>query len=220
MARETEAVYERAGITENRVGYGDDPALLVIDLQRGFTNPACVLGGDLSAELDVANDLVDAAHAGDIPVVFTRCVATHPDGADFGIWLEKFPTLDRLIEGSEWVELDPDLHREDRDHVLDKRQASALHETELSSMLTAWGVDTLVLAGTTTSGCVRATAVDGCAHGYRTIVAEGAVGDRAPEPHDANLFDIDAKYGDVRPADEVASYLETGSPEARSPARS
>lgn len=103
--------------------------------------------------------------------------------------------------------LDDDLNRDETDHVLDKRQASSFHGTELESMLTAAGVDTIVLTGCTTSGCIRATAVDGCAHGYRVIVAEEGVGDRAVEPHEANLFDIDAKYGDVRPVSEVVEYL-------------
>lgn len=199
--------YERAGITDNRVGYGESPALLVVDVQRAFTDPECRIGADMSGMVARANDLIAAAREGDVPVVFTRTVATHPDGADFGIWMEKFPTLDVLIEGSGWVGLDERLDARDRDHVLDKRQASAFHETELDSMLTAGGVDTVVLCGCTTSGCIRATGVDACAHGYRATVAREGVADRAVDPHESNLFDLDAKYADVRPADEVADYL-------------
>jgi maleamate amidohydrolase len=200
------AVYERAGMDE-RVGYGDRPALLVVDLQRGFTDAANPLGGDLTDVVERTNRLLDAAHARGVPVVCTRIVTTHPTGADFGIWGEKIPRLDTLAAGSEWVELDDRLAVDEGDHTLDKRQASAFHGTELASMLVAWGIDTLVAAGCTTSGCVRASVVDACAAGYRAVVPAEAVGDRATDPHEANLFDMNAKYADVRPVEEVVSYL-------------
>jgi len=203
---ETEAVYERAEM-DSQVGYGDEPALLVVDLQTGFTDPESPLGGDLSDVIGRTNRLLAAAHAGDVPVVFTRIVTTDEDTRDLGVWGEKIPSLSTLQEGSRWVELDSRLDIGPQDHVLDKRQASAYHETELNSMLTGLGVDTAVVIGCTTSGCVRATAVDACSHGYRTVVPEGAVGDRAPEPHEANLFDINAKYGDVRPVEEAVDYF-------------
>ena len=126
---------------------------------------------------------------------------------DFGRWIEKGPKLETLREGSKWVEIDDRLATTDTDHVLNKRQASAFHETEIGSMLTAWEVDTVIVCGCTTSGCVRASVVDACSHGYRTIVPEECVGDRAQEPHDANLFDMNAKYADVRPVDEVERHL-------------
>ena len=202
----TQAVYERASM-DTRVGYGTTPALVVVDLQVGFTDSESPLGGDLTGVVDRTNDLLDAAHDTDVPVVFTRIVSTHPDHADFGIWQAKIPRLDTLKAGSTWVDIDERLAREERDHVLDMLQASAFHETELASMLVAWGVDTVVVTGCTTSGCIRATVVDACAHGYRTIVPGEAVGDRAPEPHESNVFDMDAKYADVRPVGEVADYL-------------
>jgi nicotinamidase-related amidase len=202
----TQAVYERASM-DTRVGYGADPVLVVVDLQVGFTDSESPLGGDLTEVVERTNDLLDAAHASDVPVVFTRIVSTHPDHADFGIWQEKIPRLDTLTAGSKWVDIDERLALGEDDHVLDKRQASAFHETELASMLVAWGVDTVVVTGCTTSGCIRATVVDACAHGYRTVVPGEAVGDRAPEPHESNVFDMDAKYADVRPTDEVAEYL-------------
>lgn len=201
-----ETIYEQAEM-DSQVGYGDEPALLVVDLQTGFTDPENPLGGDLTGVVSQTNDLIDAAHSGDVPVVCTRIVTTHDDARDMGVWAEKVPSLSTLRAGSRWVDLDPRLHTDDRDHRLDKRQASAYHETELDSLLTAMGVDTVVVAGCTTSGCIRATAVDACSHGYRTIVPEAAVGDRAADPHEANLFDINAKYGDVRPVEEVSEYL-------------
>jgi maleamate amidohydrolase len=199
-------IYERAGM-DTLTGYGDSPALVVVDLQRGFTDPDCALGGDLTSVVERTNELLRAAHNFECPVVATRIVTSHPSGADLGVWIEKIPTLKMLAAGSEWIDLDERLDLADDDHVLDKRQASAFHETELHSMLTAWGVDTLVVAGCTTSGCVRATAVDGCAHGFRVVVPEQGVGDRASEPHEANLFDIHAKYGDVRSVEEVLEYF-------------
>lgn len=202
----TQAVYERASM-DTRVGYGTRPALVVVDLQVGFTDPENPLGGDLSGVIERTNDLLDAAHGASVPVVFTRIVSSHPDYADFGIWQEKIPRLDTLKSESKWVDIDERLVVEPADHILDKRQASAFHETELASMLVAWGVDTVVVTGCTTSGCIRATVVDACAHGYRTVVPGEAVGDRAPEPHDANVFDMDAKYADVRPVGEVVDYL-------------
>ncbi|MFC6734170.1 MULTISPECIES: isochorismatase family protein [unclassified Haladaptatus] len=204
-----EAVYERASM-DNSVGYGERPAVLVVDLQKGFTDPENPLGGDLSGVLDRTNAILGAAHAADVPVVHTRIVSSHPTCADMGIWQEKIPRLDTLAAGSEWVELDERLAVADDDHVLDKRQASGFHETELNSMLVAWGVDTLIVTGCTTSGCIRASVVDACAHGYRTIVPAEAVGDRSAAPHDANLFDMNAKYADVRPVEEVVEYLEKG----------
>lgn len=115
--------------------------------------------------------------------------------------------MSTLHEDSERVDIDPRLHAEEDNHVLDRRQASTYHETEIDSMLTGLGVDTAVITDCTTSGCIRASAVDACSHGYYTVVPEEAVGARAVEPHDANLFDINGKYGDIRPVSEVASYL-------------
>lgn len=206
MERDKQAVYERAEM-DNQIGYGDAPVLIVVDLQTGFTDPENPLGGDLSGVVERTNTLIDAAHEGGIPVVFTRIVTKHEDLRDLGVWGEKIPSLETLHVAGDWVDIDPRLNVAPDDHILDKRQASAFHETELDSMLAHATVDTAIVTGCTTSGCIRATAVDACSHGYYTIVPEGAVGDRAREPHEANLFDINAKYGDVRPVPEVADYL-------------
>lgn len=206
MSEDKQAIYERAAM-DNQIGYGTDPVLLVVDLQTGFTDPANPLGGDLTEVIEQTNTLVDAAHTGAIPVVCTRIVTKHDDMRDLGVWGEKIPSLKTLKADSEWVDIDPRLNVGEDDHILDKRQASAFHETEFDSMLAGLGADTVVVTGCTTSGCIRASAVDACSHGYYTIVPEGAVGDRAPEPHEANLFDINAKYGDVRPVEEVVNYL-------------
>lgn len=203
---ETNRIYDRANLG-NSAGYGRRPALLSIDLQYGFTDSDHPLGGDFSSVIDRSNELIRAARRGDVPVVFTRVVTKHPDAADLGVWRNIIPELKTFTPESRWVQLDDRLDIESQDHVLDKRQASVFHETELASMLTNWGIDTVVLTGCTTSGCIRASAIDACASGYRAIVPEEAAGDRAAEPHDANLFDIQAKYGDVRPTTEVGDYL-------------
>lgn len=206
MSEDKQAVYERAAM-DNQIGYGEDPILLVVDLQTGFTDPDNPLGGDLTKVIARTNRLIDATRESDVPVVFTRIVTKHDDMRDLGVWGEKIPSLETLTAGSEWVDIDPRLDIHDYDHILDKKQASAFHETELDSMLAGLGADTVVIAGCTTSGCIRASAVDACSHGYYTIVPEEAVGDRAADPHEANLFDINAKYGDVRPVKEVVEYF-------------
>lgn len=153
------------------------------------------------------NRVVEAAHEADVPVVWTRVVYRHPDAADAGIWVHKIGPLAELGPGTRWVELDERCDVGEDDYLLEKKHASAFHDTELDTMLTAWGVDTVVVTGCTTSGCVRASVVDSSASGYRTVVPEGSVGDRSREQHDANMYDMDAKYADVRPLDEVAEYL-------------
>lgn len=141
---------------------------------------------------------------------------THPDAADGGIWPEKVEPLKTLQAGSRWVELDDRCTVRDDDHVLEKRQASAFHETELDSMFTAWGVDTVIATGCTTSGCVRASVIDACANGYRVVVPDECVDDRSTEQHDANMYDMRTKYADVRSLEEVLTYLRTDDPDANS----
>ncbi|WP_255152128.1 isochorismatase family protein [Halorarius halobius] len=205
----TEQVYDRAGIG-HRFGYGERPVLVVVDLQYGMTDPDNPLGSDLGGAVERTNDLVAAAHEGGVPVVFTRVVTKHPDAADLGVWTEKVPNLATLKPDTRWVEIDDRIDVGDDDHILDKRQASGFHETELESMLTATSRDTVVIAGCTTSGCVRATAIDACSAGYKTVVVEECVGDRTDRVHEANLFDMDSKYADVVPLEDATAYLESG----------
>jgi nicotinamidase-related amidase len=210
-SEETEQTYDRAGLG-NQIGYGDRPAVIVVDLQKGFTDPESPIGGDLSSQVAASNRLIRAARGSNVPVTFTQVGSRHPEGADFGVWREKVDSLDILQHGTRWVEFDDDLEVEPTDYVVEKRQASGFHETTMNSLLTQWSIDTVVVTGCSTSGCVRATVVDAMANGYRPVVAEGAVGDRVPEPHESNLFDMNEKYADVRPVDEVVSYLESVDP--------
>jgi nicotinamidase-related amidase len=189
------------------VGFGDRPALLVIDLINAFTDPETNLGSDVSDVLDATADLLAAFRDRDLPRYFTT-VAYEESYGDAGVFIEKVPALRELRLGTHEVEIDDHVAPVGDERVILKKYASAFFGTDLSTELVTDGVDTLVLAGVTTSGCIRATAVDGMQHGYRVVVPEDAVGDRAEGPHRANLFDIDAKYGDVRSLDAVLGALE------------
>ena len=126
---------------------------------------------------------------------------------DAGVFIKKIPSLAVLRKGSLMVEVDSRLQPLPNEIVWSKKAASAFFGTALAATLTACGVDTVIIAGCTTSGCVRASAVDACSYGFRTIVVREAVGDRLPEPHEANLLDIDSKYGDVVSLEEALSHL-------------
>jgi maleamate amidohydrolase len=206
----TRKIYERAQFG-HRLGYGERPALLVVDMQLGFTAPEkCPLAGNLDSQIAAINQLIEAARPRRIPVIFTVVAYEPVNQADAGLWAEKGPGLRMLISGSELVELDPRIRRAPEDLVIIKQYASAFFGTHLASTLTAKRIDTLILTGCTTSGCVRASVVDALSHGFRPIVPVESVGDRAQEPHEANLFDIDSKYGDVVPLSEAVAYLRGG----------
>jgi len=200
-----ERIYEEAGITGD-VGFGDSPAVVVVDLQTAFTDPACSLGADLDETVAATAGLLAVARAADVPVAFSRCVYRE-DGRDGGVFAEKIPSTGELTRDSEWVDLDPRLDPGADEVVVDKQQPSAFFGTELDTVLTYEGVDTVVVAGATTSGCVRATVVDACSHGYRPIIPIQCVGDRAEDPHEANLFDMGSKYADLLDREEVERHL-------------
>jgi maleamate amidohydrolase len=189
-----------------RVGFGSDPAILVVDLIRGFTDQRSPLAGALETQLKATNELLEVARRSDVPVIFST-VAYDPDLQEAGLWIRKIPSNNRLVEGSEWVEVDPRLNRRPNEMLLVKKYASCFFGTDLASRLLSRRVDTLLITGCTTSGCVRASAVDACSYGFHTIVVEDAVGDRAELPHLASLFDIDSKYGDVVGLAEAVNYL-------------
>ena len=190
-----------------RVGIGDRPALVVIDLINAFTDPESNLGTDLSDVLEQTERLLSAFRAADLPRYFTT-VAFEESYGDAGRFVEKVPALKALRLGTDRVAVDERIAPERDERVILKKYASAFFGTDLQTELTTSGADTLVIAGVTTSGCVRATAVDSLQHGYRTVVPADAVGDRAAGPHRANLFDIDQKYGDVVETDAVLQHLD------------
>ncbi len=205
-SRDTEQIYERAG-WGNRVPRGARPAVVVVDLSRGFTEPEFPTGADLSEVVAATGRLVDAAHAAGAPVAFTTIAYEEADLDGGCAWLRKAPGMGILRAGSDLVDLDPRLPRDPADALVVKKGPSAFFGTDLAAALTARGVDTVLVCGATTSGCVRASVVDAVQYGFTVLVPRPCVGDRAEGPHEANLFDIDAKYGDVIDLDDALAYV-------------
>ncbi|MGE3813539.1 MAG: isochorismatase family protein [Candidatus Nanopelagicales bacterium] len=210
---DTPDIYARAGFG-HPVTRGRRPALLVVDFSRGFTDPDFPTGADLTGEVRRTATLVERFRARGLPVVFT-VIAYQAHMRDAGAWLEKFPGARGLVEGSPAVELDPRLGAADEDVVITKKGPSAFFGTSLAALLAAEHVDTVVVCGATTSGCVRASVVDSVQSGFRTLVVEDCVGDRAAGPHEANLFDMSAKYADLISQQEAIAYV--SGLEARAP---
>lgn len=191
----------------SRTGFGARPCVLVIDFQYGMTDPSCPLGSDHQDEpIKVTQTLLAEARAAGVPVIYTR-VAYRPDLADAGLFVEKVPSLGVLTMGSRWVEIDERVAPVGNEYILTKRHSSAFIGTELQQVLNYGGIDTVVNVGCSTSGCVRQTAVDANAYGFRSLVVRDAVGDRSWEQHEANLVDMDGKYADVVSSTEVISYF-------------
>jgi nicotinamidase-related amidase len=200
-------VYDAARLGQS-ITLGSRPAVLVVDFSCGFTDPECTLGSDLTSQVEATKRLLDAARAKGVPVIFTT-IGYEPSLKDGGLWLQKAPALGDLQIGGRWVEIDPRLEPRDDETIVLKKGASAFFGTNLPSILTSLHVDTVILCGATTSGCIRATAIDLLQHSYPTLVPRECVGDRAQAPHDANLFDIQAKYADVVSLDEALGYVES-----------
>ena len=199
---------ERRGLTRV-LGFGAAPAVLVVDFTRAFTEPGdeMPLAADFSAEIEATKRLVASARAAGVPVYYTAAVYEEPDLADAGIWAKKVPASTTLRAGTPGVEIDPRLGRRDDEALVVKKYASAFFGTDLSSRLTARGVDTILLCGCTTSGCVRASAVDGLQHGFRVMIVREAVGDRNPAAHRQSMLDMQAKYADIVTLDAATGYL-------------
>jgi len=191
-----------------RAGFGARPALVVVDVNRGFTDPRSPLRCDLDEVVVAIQRLLGEMRAADLPVVYTTVSYTEADKRTAAAFIDKVPALLTLEAGSPWVEIDPRIAPLPDEPVLSKLFASAFYGTTLASFLAANSCDSLIVTGASTSGCVRATVVDALQYGYRPIVPRDAVGDRNPAAHEANLFDIDAKYGDVVSVDAVVAHLE------------
>lgn len=180
-----------------RGGSGRRPALVVVDMTLGFTDPESPLACDLEGPVENIAKLLDAARGATIPVVFTTVAYKESDKLTAAAFIDKVPALLTLEAGTRWAEIDPRIAPRVTEPVLNKLFASGFFGTPLGALLTAAGVDTLIVTGASTSGCVRATVVDALQYGFRPVVPREAVGDRNPDAHEANLYDIDAKYGDV-----------------------
>ena len=204
---EAREVYAKARLGES-VTLGSRPAVLVVDFSCGFTDPGSALGSDLTAEVEATKRLLDAARARGLPVIFTT-IGYEPSLRDGGLWLQKAPSLGELQIGGRWIEIDPRLEPQEDETIVLKKGASGFFGTNLASILVSQGVDSVVLCGATTSGCIRATAIDLLQYGWPTLVPRECVGDRAQAPHEANLFDIQAKYADVVPLEDALAYVES-----------
>lgn len=186
-------------------GLGRRPALVLVDVINGFTDPACPLGSEADPVVQACERLLQAFREKSLPVFFTT-VVYHDDG-QARVFRDRLPALDVLSPGSHWVEVDPRVAPAPGETVVEKQYASGFFGTDLDGLLTAAGADSIVVTGLTTSGCVRATAVDGLQHDYRVVVPREAVGDRNEMAHEANLFDLNAKYADVLKLNDVLKHL-------------
>ena len=193
-----------------QTGFGNLPALLVVDFVNGFTDPEILGGGNIAEAVTATIPLLDFFRERKLPVIFTRIVYAE-DGSDAGVWCEKAPRLRDLTENAHQSQVVAELSPRPGELTIRKTQASAFFGTHLCGVLVAKGVDTVVVAGCTTSGCVRASVVDAMSMNFRTVVATDCVGDRALEPHAANLFDIGQKYADLATAREIMSALHSRS---------
>jgi len=198
-------IYKRQGFAQ-QVGIGRRPALVVVDFVLGFTDPAHFGGGNIQEAIERTRDLLAFAREEGCPIAHTRVVYAE-DGSDAGAFARKAPGLLKLTETSPLSQIVAELKPRPGELVIAKRQASAFFGTELAGWLLWRGVDTLLVTGCTTSGCVRATVVDAVSHNLRTVVVTDCVGDRALGPHEANLFDMGQKYADLMTKDEVVAAL-------------
>lgn len=195
-----------ANVYGNKIGFGKKPALILIDFVEAYFDKNCDLYADVEDALASAKRVLEAARKAGILVVYTN-VVYHKSGINGGRFFQKAMPLKNFVEGSPMGEWPKGLVPLEDELVVSKQYPSAFFATSLASTLTAAGVDSVILTGLTTSGCVRASCVDACSHGFIPIVVDEACGDRHEDPHNANLFDMNAKYADVVSEKEAIDYL-------------
>lgn len=204
MSDDLEASY--ASDFRGHLDFGSRPALIVVDAVRGYVDPEAPIYAGVEHAIPVIARLLATARAHAVPVIYT-IVSYRADGSDGGLFWKKLPALRAFVEGSPFAEIAPDIAPNPDELILTKRYASAFFGTTLASDLVSRQVDTLVITGFSTSGCVRATALDALQHGFAPFVVEDACGDRHPEPHRANLFDLQAKYAEVATAEKIIRLM-------------
>ncbi|MFC7050911.1 isochorismatase family protein [Emcibacter nanhaiensis] len=192
-------------LERHSIKLGKRPGLVIVDVVKGFTDPACPLGTDCPDVVEANRQLLDAFRARDLPVFFTTVIYRTEDIAR--VFRERVPALNVLTPGSDWVKVDPRIAPLPGETIIEKQWASSFFKTDLDDRLKAAGADSLVVTGLTTSGCVRATVLDGLQNDYPVVVPREAVGDRNPDAHAANLFDMHAKYADVMSLEETLALL-------------
>lgn len=206
MAQDLDENYRIA--YDNRVGFGKSPALVLIDFAQGYFDPDCVLYAGVDEALASALRIRAVAHQHNVPVILTE-VTYRKGGLDGGRFFEKAKPLSCFVKGEKTAAFVKGLEPQENEIIVSKQYPSAFFGTSLASTLTAMGIDNVVLTGLTTSGCVRASCVDAMSHGFITTVVREACGDRHPAPHEANLFDMNAKYADVVSEDEIIAFFQS-----------
>lgn len=191
-----------------RSGFGEAPALLVVDMSLGFTDPRSDLACDVERAIPAIRQLLTAARRSAVPVLYTTVAYTDAQHAAGGAFAAKIPALARLRVGAPLVQIDPRVAPLPTEPVISKLYASAFFATPLMSLLVGAAVDSVVITGASTSGCVRATAVDAVQHGLRVVVPREAVGDRDVDAHEQSLRDIDSRYGDVVALEDALRWIE------------
>jgi maleamate amidohydrolase len=189
-----------------KTGFGRKSALLIVDFVNGFTDPDILGGGNIGEAVATTRPLLEFFRKRSLPIVFTRIVYAD-DGSDCGVWCEKAPRLRELTENAPQSQVVAALKPRAGELIVRKTQASAFFATGLSGVLIARSVDTVVVTGCTTSGCVRASVIDAMSWNFRPVVAKDCVGDRALGPHEANLFDMGQKYADLLPSQDIMAAL-------------
>jgi maleamate amidohydrolase len=195
-----------SGVYDRRLGFGERPALLLIDFVQAYFDPDCDLYAKPQRALDSALRIREAARSASVPVILT-CVVYHPSFIDGGRFYQKAAPLRHFYDGSPLGNWPEGLEERKDELVIKKQYPSAFFGTSLASTLAANGNDSVILTGLTTSGCIRASCVDACSHGFIPIVVAEACGDRHAAPHEANLFDMNAKYADVVSEKAILDYL-------------
>ena len=192
-----------------QIGWGKAPALLLVDFQRCFTDIGAPLGGGdhIRKALGNTSVLLKFARSKAVPIIYTM-VAWRKDKKDMGFWPIKIPKLTECVIGSHWAQISEEITPEENDFVLAKKMPSAFFGTELLNILISEGIDTNIIAGVTTSGCVRATIIDSFSYGFRTIVVQDCCGDKTEEAHHVNLNDVNSRYADVISLESCLRHLE------------
>ena len=198
-------IYQKQGFG-NSSGIGQRPALLIVDFVNGFADPDQFGGGNIGEAIENTRDLLAAIRVLGLPIAFTRVVYAD-DGSDAGVFTLKAPTLKGLTEAAFSSQIVDQLKPWDGEYIVRKTQPSAFFGTNLTAWYVGKGVDTLIVTGCTTSGCVRASVIDSMSYNFRTVVATDCVGDRALGPHEANLFDMEQKYADLMASPEIIAVL-------------
>lgn len=206
VTKEEAARYQRGGFG-NEIGFGSRPALIIIDFMYSFTDPDMPFGANMDKEVNATAQVLHLARQKNVPVIFLALHYNEGCESELGIWAKKMTAMSMLKAGTRLVQIDERVKPIKGEPVITKKGPSAFFGTHLTSLLTHLRVDTLIITGCTTSGCVRATVVDALQYNFRPIVPRECVADRAKGPHEANLFDINQKYGDVIPMQKVLDYL-------------